>query len=570
VSNVNGGGGGGAASSTLSGTSTGSYVYGVNSNATGGGGISGVGNGGTGGSAKASASATASGSNSASAASYTTGGTGGNASGAGLVAGTGGTATGTTASASSGSGQVNVLASQAGGSGGTGGNGANGGAGTSSALYNAVSGLTSGILYATQNAYGGNGGYSYTGTAGKGAAATSTLGSSAKPYTDSGASYLQVGLTADGGNGGGTSSGVEGAGGTAAATLYLTSTATESPSVIGSATANGGTGMTPGAASAIATVAGTQSIDSEIKATATATSLAGSLGAGATATATTSSIGSVTGVATATTTGATGNATANSTAANALTGATDTVLANATAPTGTGTVSTLTEANIGGNWFGNPVNTSNGYAAYGFGMGLPTASVQVNDLTSPTLNPVVYNSLAASGSSIFGAGVLGANYLGATGSRTYTASNTQEYSLSGSNAFTLGLLSLGAYGSGFSSLSFTVTEGTSTLLSKSFTSLSTAETYFTDDPVSLGDLSGAVALKLTFKLTASTAEGAGISYLVADAPVTDAVHGRSRGFGVPAVLWTLNAAGDVGTRARLLLPMPRRIGIAALVKGQRR
>jgi hypothetical protein len=293
--------------------------------------------------------------------------------------------------------------------------------------------------------------------------------------------------------------------------------------------------------------------------------LAGALGGTASAAANTTSVGSVTGIAAAIATGTSGNAVASSTAENAATGATDTVLANATAPTATGTVSSLTEANIGGNWFGNPVNYSNGYAAYGLSLGSPTAGVQTNYLASPTLNAVVYNSLQASGSSIFGAGVLGANYLGATGTRTYTTSNTQEYSLSGNNAFTLGLLSLGAYGGGFSSLSFSVTEGATTLLSKSFTSLSAAQTYFTDDPVSLGDLSGAVDLKLTFKLTASAVEGAGISYLVADAPASTAVTTS-----VHPVLWTLASAAAADARSRSFLPIPRRFGTALLVRGQRR
>jgi hypothetical protein len=153
-------------------------------------------------------------------------------------------------------------------------------------------------------------------------------------------------------------------------------------------------------------------------------------------------------------------------------------------------------------------------------MGLPSASV-ASSLVSPTINTNVYNSLNSSGSSIFGAGVLGANYsTSSTGTYTYTASNTHEYNLSGNNAFTLGLLTMGAYNNGFTSLTFTVAEGGSALLTKTFTSLSAAQTYFSDDPVSLGDITGPIDLKLTYKLTGAAAEGAGISYVVADAPVT--------------------------------------------------
>lgn len=49
-------------------------------------------------------------------------------------------------------------------------------------------------------------------------------------------------------------------------------------------------------------------------------------------------------------------------------------------------------------------------------MGLPSAAVQTSYLASPTVNTIVYNSLHSSGSSIFGAGVLGANYTSGTGS----------------------------------------------------------------------------------------------------------------------------------------------------------
>jgi hypothetical protein len=55
-------------------------------------------------------------------------------------------------------------------------------------------------------------------------------------------------------------------------------------------------------------------------------------------------------------------------------------------------------------------------------------------------------------------------------------------------------------------------------LSDKFTSLSAAQTFFTDDPIALGNLTGAVDLTLTYKLVANAPEGAGISYVIADAP----------------------------------------------------
>jgi hypothetical protein len=174
-----------------------------------------------------------------------------------------------------------------------------------------------------------------------------------------------------------------------------------------------------------------------------------------------------------------------------------------------------TLANVAGNWFGNPGNTSNGYEAYGRAMGLPTATVQDQLVNSST--PVLQSALI--GYSIFGAGVLGANYLSkGTAINTYTATNTHLYNLTGTNAFELGLLTMGAYNGGFSSLTFTVKEGAATLLAEAFTTLSAAQTYFTDDAISLGKITGAVDLTFSYSLTASLAMGAGISYVVADEP----------------------------------------------------
>jgi len=156
---------------------------------------------------------------------------------------------------------------------------------------------------------------------------------------------------------------------------------------------------------------------------------------------------------------------------------------------------------------------------------MPTTTVQSKDLTSSSLNTNVYNSLQSTGSSIFGAGVLGANYSAAsTGTYTYTASNTHEYALSGSYSITLGLLGLAGYNSGFKTLTFTVAEGATTLLTQSFSSLSKAQTYFTDDPVILGNLTGPIDLTVTYKLTANAPEGAGITYLVADGPPASPAH----------------------------------------------
>jgi hypothetical protein len=321
---------------------------------------------------------------------------------------------------------------------------------------------------------------------------------------------------------------------------------------------------------------GASASNNQVIANATSYSLSAGVGATGTASANTTSIGVITGVATGTATGAAGTAAANSTAQTAASGSTDTVVGSATAPTNLTTVSSRTQANIGGSWFGNPGTSSNGYAAYGFAMGAPSASVQSSYLVSPTLNTSVYNSLQSSGSSVFGAGVLGANYsTSSTGSYTYTATTAHEYTLSGTNSFTLGLLSIGAYNSGFTSLTFTVAEGATSLLTKTFTSLSAAQTYFTDDPVSLGHITGSTDLILTYKLTATAPEGAGISYLLADAPVA-APAARSAQVGLQpregvlsGALWRFDsatpAAGKPAVRPLLRIPEPMRM--TRLIKG---
>lgn len=215
----------------------------------------------------------------------------------------------------------------------------------------------------------------------------------------------------------------------------------------------------------------------------------------------------------------------------------DTASANATAPGNVNEASAQAEANVGGRWFGNPGTSSNGHAAYSQAMGLPSTAVQAR-LVNAAATPTIEASFNASGSGIFGAGVLGANYsTHSAGTVTYVATNTHDYNLGGTNTFTLGLLTMGAYNGGFTSLSFTVKDGATTLLpTKIFTSLSSAEAYFTDDPVSLGTISGSTDLTLTYKLTANAPEGAGISYVVAVAPA-GATSGPARSFSA------LNEAG---------------------------
>jgi len=470
-------------------------------------------------------------------------------------------------------------ASASGGAGGFGYQGARGGSGASVTLTNAVSGTATFVVDLIEGAGGGAGGGTDTGVAGNGGNGTATVGTASSPYETS-ASSVEVQVSAVGGSGGTTESGTAGKAGTGTAALYVVATAGPAD-VIGVANASGGNGQsgrggaasaisnvsspgaasstafaqgwsgnTPGSVTAAATATGTESTGGSITAAAYADSLdgaTGTTGGAAMATANSAAIGSVTTSATATDTGASGSATAHSTAASGATAAVDTVSASATSPDNIAGVTTQTQANVDGTWFGKPDAAANGYAAYGWAMGLPSRGWQAY-LVNATAAPVIEAAFTASGSSIFGAGVLGASYSStSSGTVTYVASNTDEYNLSGTNSFTLGLLSMSAFNKGFESLSFGVTDGTATVLpTKTFTSLTGAEQYFHDDPVSLGNLTGPTDLTLTYKLTANAPEGAGISYVLAEAPAAAA----SKTAELTSILARINASyGAAGNLA---------------------
>ncbi|WP_170201209.1 hypothetical protein, partial [Ideonella azotifigens] len=139
---------------------------------------------------------------------------------------------------------------------------------------------------------------------------------------------------------------------------------------------------------------------------------------------------------------------------------------------------------------------------------------------------------AVSGGSVLGLGSLGANYsASATGNRSYSASSTYNFSLASNSNLTLGLLGMTAYNGGFTSMNFSVVSGATTLISTSFTTLASAQTYFTDHPLSLGTfVAGANNLVISFSLTAAAAKGADIGYVLSSKP-TGAL---ATGAGVPA------------------------------------
>ena len=177
-----------------------------------------------------------------------------------------------------------------------------------------------------------------------------------------------------------------------------------------------------------------------------------------------------------------------------------------------------------------------------------------------TGTPRVYAALQ--GETVFGAGILGGN--GNGGSATYTAVAQYVANLKGENDLTVGLLNLASYGGGFAGLTFTVKDGSTVVAKDTFSTLSSAETFFTDAPLApkgLTELTGTVDLTLSYTLTTSGGGGAGITYVLGDKRVSAA----------SGALWTFDSASSaVGTGARPRLRIPQRLAAMARAKGPHR
>jgi hypothetical protein len=382
-------------------------------------------------------------------------------------------------------------ATQWGGDGGNGTAGANGGKGAASSLINGVGGSTNGgSLSLSQTAIGGAGGDSAGGTAGAGGAATSrlTFYDTASP-TQSGS--VSATVTATGGNGG---AGAGGSGGDAVATAHIVGS--KAVSAIVTATGGHGTGAGSGG-----------------DATATATAIGAAVTSRATAH---GSLDGAIGLAKANAVGTSGAYIATADAHRALGNLVTAVSALASGPVD-GVSAAQARAAIGG----SAPDFAARFNAVALGTGSPAA---------PSVTPVLAADpriAAAFGKSpvFFALGELGGSHA-ATGVQIETTRSDVDLTvdlteLTVKHDLLLGLYQPVVLGSGFTHLVLSVRAGDTALLKRGFTSVSAAETYFTDHALDLGPLGAGtmLSLKISLKVTTNaTNSGFDAGFLIGDPP----------------------------------------------------
>jgi hypothetical protein len=434
-----------------------------------------------------------------------TGGGGGRGAGSGSHAGAGGTNSGTRATANG----LNAVARayQTGGAGGRGYGGASGGAGAASTLTNGATGTANGgYLHLRQTSTGGAGGYAASG----GVSGVGGVGSSSLTFTETTAGSVAGYVNANGGAGGGSPT-VGGVGGAGTATLVLTGPTTVSGTVNATGGAGGGGTAAGGAATANATLTATSA-----GATGTATvsaSATGGLGATrAAANATPTAVTAAGQQADATATGMGGSGLAKATSTTAGTGIVTSLSSVAQDPVTTLSSNARSLAD-GVNPYGFNGAANNAYA---FGTLAPNASfvssvLAANSNIGAHSSPGMIRGLGSSFSAVFGAAVQGNfNSASFTGSHEYIS--TQNFTLNGSiisGHLIVGLIGDQVMGSvsdtgDFSSLKFSVIVGGVTTVTQTFTSLSAANAYFTNNAVDAGIFTSRAGLVVTVKLDLTT------------------------------------------------------------------
>jgi PEP-CTERM motif len=152
---------------------------------------------------------------------------------------------------------------------------------------------------------------------------------------------------------------------------------------------------------------------------------------------------------------------------------------------------------------------------------------------------------------VFGSGAE-ATLASSSTSTTYTNSiqwnvNTSMLPSGSGHDLDVGLVSASTSGTGFTSLTFSVEEDAATVLTKTFTSLTAANTYLTDDLANLGEWTSGSTLDVLASLSVTAAgsgNGYGINYLVGvDPPASRAAVPEPAtwcvfGFGLLGLGWS--------------------------------
>src|SRR5262249_19146445 len=113
---------------------------------------------------------------------------------------------------------------------------------------------------------------------------------------------------------------------------------------------------------------------------------------------------------------------------------------------------------------------------------------------------------------VFGLATEGASYsTTASGSRTYTSTIAYTLDTTGlSGHLIAGLINDQSFGSGFDSLDFNIVENGTTIFDKTFTTLSDAQAFFTNDALDLGTFASGPNQVIDFNFSLTTgASGAG-------------------------------------------------------------
>lgn len=457
------------------------------------------------------------------------GGRGGNAFGPGQSAGRGGEAgiqlTGTQG-ASHPPTAIYMRGMAEGGRGGEGLGGANGGAGAVSEVVNAVSGSAS-YLIMEQWAAGGWGGKSSGGLGGQGGNALSSLS-----FNDQNALGIEAYVKGTGGPGGSSDSQRGGAGGHGRALINIS--AAGNVRLTGSSEGGGGYGA-PGlgaaAGDAFTHVTGASGSKGLFEAYAVGGYAFGTPHGRATASIDASA--------------QSGEAHANSTTGN-----------NA-AYSSRRTVTTDARA-----WISGPVaHTVHVYSQASDGdtspLALPDLSVQSNGQQAVSVAVGLSDKALldqwvgqheqvgeaiAQAPEVVGAGYMVLNHAeGAMGPQTYSANASFIHMLAPDEKLMLGLLDFtGRNAQAPIELKLKISQGGFSVLDLTFTSLSMAQAFMSDQAITLGNLSGYVELSVAWTMTSQPGQGAGFSYVLATTAVPEAPHWALALIGLAIVCGTLH------------------------------